>query len=366
VSPVRQAWPCLVAVAVVALYQCTPVRFVELGEIDRVRQTPAALEGARFAPEVYARAERERTGAAAAHAAGDDVAATLHAERSLAAYGHALVLAREARAAVELADAQKALADAMEQEQQAEVSRASIEREAAELDEKLQITRLHLAPALSRAASAEREAARGIATRSLRVEARLLCAAARLVAPQADGLAQAQGRVDALFAKQGKASANGSSAPIDDAGQARVGCLDVLTRARREDRTGHVASDELLSELSTAGGWDPSADERGVIVTLRQAFRGADLTPDMTEKLKALGHIAATHPAFCVQEVLHDAWAPAAKADAARADAVRHALVGGGADDAHLDAELAGDSVPVADARDPARNERLDIVFVER
>ena len=54
-----------------------------------------------------------------------------------------------------------------------------------------------------------------------------------------------------------------------------------------------------------------AARERGVIVTLRSMFQGTKLTDDGEAKLESLGRVAAAHPGFGVQVVVHDAQAPA-------------------------------------------------------
>jgi hypothetical protein len=86
-------------------------------------------------------------------------------------------------------------------------------------------------------------------------------------------------------------------------------------------------------------------------------------------KLKELGRVAAAHPSFALQVVVHDAQPPRPKddVDARRAEAAARALVDGGATAARLKTELAGARAPVvdpADAKLRARNERLDVVFV--
>jgi outer membrane protein OmpA-like peptidoglycan-associated protein len=350
-----------------------PIHITSLDEVERIRVTPAAREGAERAPEVSARAEQERTFAIAAHAAGDNVAATLHAERAIAAYGHALGVARLAVATAELADSQKALDDATAQAQSLEVSRAGVERDSTELTQHLELVRDRVLPAPSAAAAADREVARLSAARSLAAEARLLCGAARLVATDAAGLTDAEADLATLDTKldlpqRAKERAKDHVQPIDDAGAARARCLDVLTRARRGTGDDDGQNDALLAELSASGGWAPARDERGVIVTLRGAFHGSELSHDGQAKLKVLGQVAAAHPGFAVQVVLHDAQAPSAgdRADTRRADAAIKALVAAGAPSARVKAELAGARAPVVDPGDAfrARNERVEVVYV--
>jgi hypothetical protein len=333
--------------------------------MDHVRTGPAAQEGAALAPEAYAHAEQERSIALQLHATGDEVGAELHAERAVAAYAHALAVARLARATTEGGDADKAFADAKVQEQALEVSRGKLEQEAEDLEKRVHVAEERLLPAPSAKAIAEREAARLVAARSLGMEARLLCDATHLVAPEAAGLADVEGEVAKLEASLAKGV---RPVPIDDAARSRARCLDVLTRARRTgDDTG--AADTLLAEISAAGSWAPSRDERGVIVTLHDVFRGDALTDEGIAKLKELGRVAAAHTAFAVEVVIHDAQARTAKdaTDARRAEAAVQALVSAGVTAAKVKSELAGTTEPLVDPSDAkarARNERLEVTFV--
>jgi hypothetical protein len=359
--------------------RATSIRVASLDEVERVRLTPAVKDLASRAVDVFARAERERDLARRAHASGDDVAATLHAEWALAAYGHALSVARLSAAVAELADAQKALDDATAQEQTLATSRAKLELEAAELERRAQIARARLLP--PRGPNAANDAAiRRSSARSLTLEARLLCGAALLVAVDAASVAEAEreiAKLDGNAAKPPAQSARnaepdsvGAGADaVDQAGEARARCLGVLTNARRAAGDDGGRADLLLSELSASGGWDPTRDERGVVVTVRGAFQGTKLTSDGEAKLKSLGRVAGAHPGFAVQVVLHDAQSPTPKddVDAQRTTETVRALLAGGAPAARVKAELAGAGAPIVDPNDAklrARNDRLDIVFV--
>jgi len=360
--------------AVFAGCAAVPIHVTALDQLEQIRTTAAAKEGARRAPEVVARAERERELAQQAHAAGDDVEASLRAECAIAAYEHALAVARWAAAASEMADAQKALGDAVVEQQVLDAARADLERKADELARRAQVARERTLPAPSVDAP-ERDAARRTAARSMAAEGRLLCAAARLVAPNADDLAASDTELAAVARK---IDAGPSAEAIDGAARARAHCLDALTRARRSgaahDGRDDAGTDVLLSELSNAKGWSPSRDERGIVVTLREAFRGSDLTAEASGKLHDLGGVAAAHPAFGVQVVVHDAAAAKDSGagarggdDTKRAQAAVAALVAGGAAAGRVDSELAGARIPIADPGDPrfgGRNERLDVVFV--
>ena len=343
-----------------------PLRIAAIDDMERARGGPATQEGARLAPEAYAHAEEERRIALADHLAGDDVGAVLHAQRAVAAYDHAIAIVRLAHATTELADASKSLEDATGQAATLEAEHAKLDAQAAELEERVKVTRERLLPALSEPATPEREAARLVAARALTFEARLLCDAGRLVATDAAGLSEADASARRL---EQRLATRPRPAPIDEAARLRAECLDVLTRARRASGDDAGKADALLSELSAHGGWDPVRDERGVVVTLHDAFHGRELAGDAQTRLTELGKIAAAHPGFALQVVVHDAQPQPAhdESDARRADAAVKALVAGGAPAARIAAEQAGTQAPLvdpADARERARNERLDVVFV--
>jgi outer membrane protein OmpA-like peptidoglycan-associated protein len=209
--------------------------------------------------------------------------------------------------------------------------------------------------------------ARLVAVRSLVAEARLLCGAARLVGADA-AVADAEKDVADLEAQL---DAKPHPAPIDAAARARAKCLDRLTTARRATASA-TGGDALLAEISARGGLDPSRDERGVVVRLRDAFDGTSVSAKTAPLVAELGRIAAAHPDVAVQVVVHDA-APPSKAemaaDAARADAMVKALVSGGASADHIKGETAGAHAPFVDPGDAAHramNARVEIVFVTR
>jgi hypothetical protein len=338
-----------------------------LDQVDRMRTSQGVVGSADLAPDLYARGEQARIDAHKAHLAGDDVAAALHAERATAAYAGAVASARTARATLEIASAQAALEDASARLQALVSSRTRLEADLADLEKVQQLDQQRLQTAPSRPTSPEHEAARRVAVAALVMEAHLLCSAARLISEKADGLAAAETAIASFNAPRGDASSR--PAPIDAAGQCRADCLDVLVRARRASGDDIALTDRLFSELSAAGSWSPHLDERGVVVTLRGAYRGVQLTDDAAHRLADLGQVASAHPAFGLQVVVHDATPQASEVDTQRAKAAVKALVAAGANASNVAQELAGTRAPVADPTDPrsrARNERLDVVFVAK
>ena len=349
-------------------------------EMESARTGPVVKAAAELAPQQVQHAEEERALSLAAEAHKDATGADLHAERAVVAYERAVVLARLARAteaaeaarattATEEADAQRVAATRIELEKAADAT-------AAEIAVVRQATaRVPIGPA-----DAARERARLAEARSLSAEGHLLCGAARLLrGTSGEAAAVDTGRLDAaerdsgaLEASLGAPLAPGKAAPLEDAMRVRAACLDVLTRGRRATANASAEdADALLTALSAHGGWDPSRDERGVVVTLRGAFQGTALAAAAEAQLRELGHVAASHTSFPLQVVVHDATTPGPAnqtADATRARAALAALTAGGVSTASS-IETMGAKLPTTDPTDPrtrARNARLEIVFVSR
>jgi hypothetical protein len=218
-----------------------------------------------------------------------------------------------------------------------------------------------------------------VAARSLAAEGELLCGAASLLVarpsngpPVAEDVARVEAAARGVAALAGTLDHAGgrAAADLDAAASSRAACLDALTHVRRA-AGGAIAgdADALLSELSARGGWAPSRDERGVVVTLRDAWKGVGLTADAERQLKELGRVAGVHPAFLLQVVVHDGAPPGPSeraADSQRAQAALAVLTSSGA--AQLSRALSlGAALPVTDPGDPgarARNARLEVVFV--
>ncbi|WP_438027560.1 hypothetical protein [Sorangium sp. So ce233] len=410
------------------LAACAPIpRPAVLDELDHVRAGAAAAESKRLAPGAFARAEKLRGEALAALERKDQAGAQILGEQAVAAHAHAHALSRVARAeaAETEARAQSSTGEASLAGLEAEQARVAAELDA--LDMRIKVARDAQPVVPSGKADPDREKARLAAARSLALQARLLCGAARLlIAPAqpagapADNAAPAgaqAGNPQAAPAQPGSAqpasappgntqpgnaalvaqldeataairkldadlaetvgSGRAVPAPIDQASRARAGCLAALTAARRAATPVTRApgvGDALLAELSAAGTWSPVRDDRGIVVTLRGLFAGNALTKAGEARLRELARVAAAHPSFPVAVVVHtdrDISAREEPAWAARADAVVRALGPAHAAGASPAVQpiapfLAGAAAPVVDPRgsERARNARVEIVFV--
>jgi len=344
-----------------------PPRPAAMAEVDQVRKTPAAATAAARAPEAFAHAEKVRRDSEDAYQNGDLAGAQILAERAVAAYQHALVLGRIGHATETANRARTALRTAEQTRAETEGEQKRVSAQADDLELRIKVIKDAAAVAPVGSADAAREQARLASARSLTLDAKLLCAAARMVGPETPVLAKAQGTVDDLDKRIGERP---RPAPIDAAMRARADCLAALTAARRPAAASSSIgkSDELLSEISAMGGLSPVRDERGVVVTLRAIFAASQLTSEGRDRLSALGRIAQAHADFPVQVVVHAAAAGSAGADRERGDAVAKALVEAGARKERVLIEAAGTAHPVIDSaltRNPTRNERVEIIFVD-
>ncbi|WP_437744567.1 hypothetical protein WMF39_05890 [Sorangium sp. So ce1504] len=358
-----------IAVAGVLLGACAPIpRPAVLDELDHVRAGAAAAESKRHAPGAFARAEKLRGDALAALESEDRSGAQILGEQAIAAHAHAHALSRVARAeaAETEAKAQRSAGEASLAGLEAEQSRVAAEVDA--LDMRTKVARDAQPVVPSGKADADREKARLAAARSLALQARLLCGAARLLiapapqdssqpasaspagpqpagatpagaqpagaspagaqptaaspagpqpgsaqpgsaelATQLEGATAAIKKLDAELA-EASGSTRALPAPIDQASRARAGCLAALTAARRAATPvtrAPGAGDALLAELSAAGTWSPVRDDRGIVVTLRGLFAGNALTKAGEARLRDLALVATAHPSFPVAVVVH-------------------------------------------------------------
>lgn len=372
---------------VVSLAACAPVpRPLVMSEVDAVQKSAAAKEARELAPAAYAHADQLDRDAEAKLVEGDLAGAQIDSERAIAAYAHALVLARIARAETQTQEAEAATAKTNDELAKLDAEQARVSAEVTALEARVKVLRDAQAVSPSGPADAAREKARLAAARSLGLEARMLCTAAKMLLPEIPEpteksplpvgaptraavvaeLEQAEASVAKLDAELGAAKV----VPIDLASRSRAACLSVLTGVRRSmtpvDRAPG-ASDALLSELSATRAFSPSRDERGVVVTLRDVFAGEKLSAPATEKINALGRTAKEHPRFPIAVVLHQDKEPSDKERAAlatRGDLLMSALKAAGA--SNVNVLVAGAKAPVVDpaGADRARNARVEIVFI--
>jgi len=345
-----------------------PPRPAVMAEASQVGSAPAAQEAAELAPQAFAHAEKLRKLAEEAYANEDFVGAQLHAERAIAAYHHAHALARIARATRMSEEANAALRESDEKLAVTERQLAEAMAEVEALELRIQVAKDALPPTPSAPASNyKRELARLASARSLALDARLLCAAAKLLSKEAAGVGEAEASLVALESKL--AEPKPSPAPIDEASRVRAACLASLTAARRsaETQTSAGQADALLATLSNLGGFEPFRDDRGIVVTLRNVFRKGALSKEAEDRLHELGRLAKEHPSFPLQIVVHAASPKTSKATLdEQGAAVGRVLTAMGLPAERLHVEAAGTTKPVVDpsGRDRDRNERVEIVLV--
>lgn len=342
-----------------------PPRPPIMAEVERVRGTTA--QGAELAPEAMAHADKLRRDSETAYGNGDLAGAQILSERAIVAYQHALVLVRVARA-TEIANRARLALQAAEQTlAQVEGEQKRVSAQADDVELRIKVIKDAVPLAATGPGDPAREQARMTSSRSLALDARLLCGAARLLGPETPALTEAQATSEELDKKLAQGP---RIAPIETAMRARSQCLSALTTARRTVAATSSAgkSDQLLAELSAMGSLAPARDDRGVVVTVRNVFGGADLTSDAREQIGALGRVAQAHPDFPVQVVVHSAAKGKTADERKKGDAIAKALAEAGAKSDRVSVEPAGAAHPVLDpgvTRNPTRSERIEIIFVD-
>ncbi|HEX5099091.1 MAG TPA: hypothetical protein VFV94_06300, partial [Polyangiaceae bacterium] len=159
---------------------CAPAtRPAVFAEADRVRAAPAVKEAAVLAPQAYLAAEKTRREAEQALADGDRQGSEILAEQVIATYAQAEVLARLAKADERRTEAVTRAERAQHELSGLEEAQRRVAAEADDLEMRVRVVRDAQPLAPSEPASAEREAARLSAARSISSQARLLCAATR-------------------------------------------------------------------------------------------------------------------------------------------------------------------------------------------
>lgn len=331
-----------------------------LGQADAVASSPKAVDAKTNAPQAFAHAEKLRQQAEQAYADGDQAAAQILGDRAIAAYSHAFVLVRLARAEERLAQAKLDLDKARTALSELDTQHAQVSREAEALELKLKVARDAVPLAPNEPASAERERARLESARALVAQARLLCVSAWLVAPDLKDIKSKVESTEELAQSLEKAP---KPTPIDAAIAARSSCLKELTLARRAASLKSPASaeqDVLLKALSDRGGLTPSRDDRGVVVTLRGLYAGGRLAKDARSRLEALAKVAKANPKFPLLVAVHDP-----SGSDARAKELAALLAELGAP--KIEGRGLGDRLPLVPgniAGAAGRNARVELIFV--
>ena len=348
-----------------------PPRPAVMVDADKVRSAMIG-QATELAPEAMAHADKLRRDAETAYSNGDLAGAQILAERAIAAYQHALVLVRVTRATDAANRARLALLAAEQTLAQNEGEQRRVSAQADDIELRIKVIKDAAPLAPTGPGDPAREQARMTSSRSLALDARLLCGAARMLAPETPALAEAQTTSEEL---DKRLAGSPRVAPIETAMRARSQCLSALTAARRTAAaTSSVGkSDQLLAELSTMGGLSPMRDDRGVAVTVRNLFAAAELTTGAREQLGALGRVAQAHPDFPVLVVVHSAGGKGKSTEARseerkRGEAVAKALAEAGARSERMTVEAAGSAHPALDptaSRNPSRSERIEIIFVD-
>lgn len=339
-----------------------PPRPSLLAEADRASRSPASADASTQVPQAFARADQLRRESQAAYERNEIAASSILAERALVAYERAAVLARIAKAAVVGETAKQELARWEEELRTLDAEQARLTADVEALEVRVKVLQDAEPIASTGKAEPEREAARRTAAREILVDARLLCAAARMIEPRATGADEADAEVSKAEAAIGTA---GRPTAIDDARRARSRCLSLLTSTRRAtSQAATVTADQILAELSAKGGLSPVRDDRGVIVAM---------TPDQVAPrhpkgaLEEAAAIAAAHPELPVLVV---AWPrdPASAADQSKVrqtgEGVVSSLTSAGVKADRIKLEVAPTAYPSAKPRRGPASERFELVFV--
>jgi hypothetical protein len=341
-----------------------------LNEVDAIRMSDSVREERDLVPQANARAEKLRSDAEAAFSDGKTASAEIMAERAIAAYADMRVLARVVRAEQRLLTAKAEVHQAELDLQKLEAEQAQAAAAAADLDAQLRVEREAEALADAKLATPDREHARSLAAKTALSQARLLCISAKLLREtdpkSTSDIDAALSEADAV---QAKLATGKLPAPLREAIAARSRCQQLLTVERRpaqmESPTSEVP-DQLFVELAQAG-FAPSRDDRGIVITMNDAFAGNGLDPRLLPKLAELGRLAQHHDQTALLIVAHSKKGDPKPTDQQRGDAAAVKLREAGAK--RLEVQAVGGRLPVAQDSDlgaARRNERLEVIFVTR
>jgi hypothetical protein len=335
-------------------------RPVVMTQVEQVRQSPSSELSAKWAPQEHAHALELEAQANAALRAGDAKAAELLSEQALVSHEHAAVLTRLAQAEQRRVAADAELAARQKEISELQTQQQRLSGEASGLELQAKVIRGAMPLPAHGNASPERRAARRVAAGAVATQARLLCIAAGMLQGK-DAIAQQLAALDQLDQDVAKRSGNDL---LERALRQRSDCLGRVTQARQGATQG-APSDGLLSELSAAGA-EPSRDDRGVVVVLRELFDASGaLSASGRASLERLASVAKSHPEFPLLVVAHAGSTRDASSVGKQLDVVKSTLSALGAP--KLEAHNAGAQQPVlpgASARAQERNQRFDIVFV--
>lgn len=339
--------------------------------VDETRARPDVARAQTESPQTWSKGEGLRARAEEALAKGDRATAELLAEQAIAAYAHAAAMARRLDASGREQREIDRRTRAEERLAADERSRVEIDREADRMEAELAVRKEALAPVASGPADAKRQAARWVVVRSNLAAADALCEAARVLAPQAKGGAEARKIVVDL---QLRAKDGQGEPPIDASTRARALCLKALTSARDVVVNGGGATGDTLAKDLQALGLATARDERGVVVTLPQGgasggpFEGSKLAASGKGQLESIAKLLKAYPQYAVVVVVHAApGALDAARDGQRATAAKQAIAAAGVDGARIGTMTPGAALPAydpADAKLKTKNERLEIVLV--
>lgn len=335
------------------------------GDLDTARSSPAVRDAERRAPQAHAHAEQLRARAESAQQKRDTASAQILGEHAMAAYQRAVVLSRLAAAEARRGAAEARLAHSERQLQALDEQQKRVLLETESLELRARVLRDTLPLPSNAPAPLARERARLEASRALSLQARLLCASARLLEPGRPSLTRLLAELDQV---DGRINKQSLPSPLDEATRLRSACLNELSLVRRPNTLSSPATsatDQLLEALSTAS-YEPARDDRGIAVTLRSAYaESGTLKEDSQRKLLALGRVAAEYRDFPVLVVLHTAENRDGDHGRKRVDEAAEILRRGGAQ--RIATALGGDAAPHVPPGRPGareRNERVEVVFV--
>lgn len=317
-----------------------------------------------LAPQAFANAVRLRERADDAYEDGNREASEILAEHALAAFQHAGVLARLARARERIDHGKAALLAAEEELVRVSQAQQLTEARAKALELRVRVVRdaEPLEPVGS--AAPARENARREAAVSILEVARLLCLSARMLD---SGQEEANRTMQEVEALERDLATRGSPVAIDRAMTLRAECLRSLTLTRREGRKAAPetdAADVLFLQLRNAlPEQSPVRDDRGIVVQSTQVFAGKSaMTTDGGVRLtRALADVARANPEFPLLVVVHG---PESLAEG-RSEALRKLLGEAGAASAQV--HSSGERLPSAIAPvkgSPAPASRVEFVLV--